>query len=130
MAEELWACAPCQAGDCPKCDIVDGHRALQCRPLRACACPRCGPQWITLVGSAERPSGQVLRDVADRLVDFRQTLPPEHQRLLDALLLAALRPEWHEDVQPYWAAAQGRHPHPTGPRPARSAPSPEVLRLF
>ncbi len=69
---------------------------------------------------SERPSAETLRAFVDRLSEFRKTLPPEQQRLLDALLIAALRPDWWEDVQPYWARLTGSPPRARGP--ARRGP--------
>ncbi len=51
----------------------------------------------------ERPSAKTLEDFAGQLAAFRASLPLDQQRLLDALLIAALRPDWWEEVQPYWA---------------------------
>ena len=41
MVDPPWICAPCQAGDCRDCDMVDGWRARLILPIRECACPRC-----------------------------------------------------------------------------------------
>jgi hypothetical protein len=57
--------------------------------------------------SREWPKPETLREFAARLIAFRETLPPEQQLLLDTLLIAAVRPEWHEDIDAYWAAANG-----------------------
>src|SRR5262249_30281984 len=91
---------------------------------------------------------ETLREFAARLIAFRETLPPEQQLLLDTLLIAAVRPEWHEDIVAYWAAANGAHgpgqhgqperpPRVTRlasggetPQPHRHSPSPEQLRTF
>jgi hypothetical protein len=51
----------------------------------------------------ERPSAATLKEFAGQLAAFRDSLPPEQQRLLDALVIAALRPDWWDEVQPYWA---------------------------
>jgi len=58
------------------------------------------------------PSPGATREFIERLIEFRRTLPPEQQMLLDTLLIAAVRPELLEDIEPYWAAIpQNGQPH-------------------
>src|SRR5262245_30792887 len=100
----------------------------------------------------EWPKPQTLREFAERLIEFRETLPPEQQLLLDTLLIAAVRPDWHEDIIAYWVMANGalpqargqrqhgqpgRPPQPTRtasgggtPEPRRPLPSQEQLQTF
>lgn len=132
MINEPWVCGPCLAGDCAGCDIAQAQAAEGGRRVVVCACPRCGPMWPTGVladraGSPEIPSAQTLRDFADRLAAFRKTLPLDQQRLLDALLLAALRPDWQEDFESYWMTASGGPPWPS---PLQPAPTPPDLQAF
>ena len=99
--------------------------------------------------SREWPRPETLREFAERLIAFRETLPPEQQLLLDTLLIAAVRPEWHEDIDTYWAAANGAHREARGrgqpgrprratrtasgggtPEQQRRPPSQELLQTF
>src|SRR5262249_50580641 len=66
--------------------------------------------------SREWPKPETLREFAERLIAFRETLPPEQQLLLDTLLIAAVRPDSHEDIDAYWAAANGAHRQARGQR--------------
>jgi hypothetical protein len=72
--------------------------------------------------SGQGPSPGAAREFIQRLIEFRRTLPPEQQMLLDTLLIAALRPEWLEDenIKPYWAAVQrnGQSHHEPDRQPA------------
>ncbi|HEY7061666.1 MAG TPA: hypothetical protein VII06_09315 [Chloroflexota bacterium] len=78
-----------------------------------------------LLGSPEMPSAQAFRAFAAHLAAFRQTLPPDEQRILDALLAAAQYPEWRDDFESYWMQADG------GPSPPnQSAPTPAALQAF
>jgi hypothetical protein len=62
------------------------------------------------------PSQSLLQAFAERLAEFRQTLPEEQQRLLDTMLAAALRPAAEaEEVQSYWAQYNGIR---TSPNPS------------
>jgi hypothetical protein len=60
----------------------------------------------------QAPSPEVLQAFAERVLEFRGTLPPEQQVLLDTLIIAALRPEWLQDVETYWARANSMRPPP------------------
>ncbi|HEY7064660.1 MAG TPA: hypothetical protein VII06_24515 [Chloroflexota bacterium] len=61
------------------------------------------------------PNQGALQAFAERLADFRKTLPEEQQQLLDTLVVAALRPEAVDDVAPYWAQYSGIR---TSPNPS------------
>lgn len=132
MVHEPWVCGPCLAGHCAGCNIVQTQSAQADYGVVVCACPGCGPMWPTGVwagaaGSTDMPTGQTLRDLAEHLAALRRTLAPAEQRALDALLLAALYPQWHEDFDAYWMHADGGPPWPP---PPPSAPTPAVLQAF
>ena len=57
-----------------------------------------------MVEPSRGPSPGAVREFIERLIEFRRTLAPEQQMLLDTLLIAAVRPELLEDVESYWAA--------------------------
>jgi hypothetical protein len=57
-----------------------------------------------VVEPSRGPSPGAVREFIERLIEFRRTLAPEQQMLLDTLLIAAVRPELLEDVESYWAA--------------------------
>jgi hypothetical protein len=50
---------------------------------------------------AQLPSEQERQDFARRLGEFRATLPPAEQRMLDAAVVAAFSPADQGDVQGY-----------------------------
>ncbi|MBX5491900.1 MAG: hypothetical protein IRZ14_12165 [Chloroflexi bacterium] len=69
----------------------------------------------------QRPSEQDLKEFGERLSQFRSTLPPAQQRILDAMYIAACKPA-EEEVQGYGLVAT-----PWGPQlapPGVGAPVP------
>ncbi len=61
------------------------------------------------------PTQELLQAFAERLAEFRQTLPEDQQPLLDTMLAAALRPARDEEVESYWAQYNGIR---TSPNPS------------
>ncbi len=63
------------------------------------------------------PSQQLLQAFAERLAEFRKTLPADQQQLLDTMLVAALTPQSasDEEVESYWVQYNGVR---TSPNPA------------
>jgi hypothetical protein len=57
-----------------------------------------------MAASSTRPSQEQVEDVVKKLAAFRDMLPEDEQRLVNAMFLAAIgnKPEQQGDVQGYW----------------------------